>query len=432
LTFKKRGDVSLARERKIESGVCNQKKEVDMKKFVILASVLILTLAFISAVPAADIKVGTLMAQTGPLKEYGPPIKDGAVLAGKQMAAAGFEIEFFHEDSETNPAPATNAANKLVNVNKVVAIVGALSSGVTLAVAESVTLPNNVILISPASTNPLMTVLPADEGKDMLFRTCPSDALQGVVAGKLAASYNKTVSILYVNNAYGQGLAEVFKESFAKYGGKVLAMVPHDEKASESYTAELKKALAGNPDRLLAYSYPDHAKVYLKEAIEFYKFGRFLFADGTKSQDILDALGAKRLEGQKGTAPGTVGGQAFDKFNEYYKAAYGMLPPKPFITNAYDGTAVIGLAAYAAKVKGLPLTAANIRDNMRAVANPPGEVVIPGEFQKAFGLLKAGKAINYEGAAGSVDFDKHGDVVTPIEIWEYRGGKLVTLRTESP
>jgi hypothetical protein len=47
-------------------------------------------------------------------------------------------------------------------------------------------------------------------------------------------------------------------------------------------------------------------------------------------------------------------------------------------------------------------------------------------------LLKAGKAINYEGAAGSVDFDKHGDVVTPIEIWEYRGGKLVTLRTESP
>ena len=109
-----------------------------------------------------------------------------------------------------------------------------------------------------------------------------------------------------------------------------------------------------------------------------------------------------------------------------------MLPPKPFITNAYDGTAIIGLAAYTAKVKGLPLTAANIRDHMRAVANPPGEVVIPGEFAKAFALIKQGKAINYEGAAGSVDFDKHGDVVTPIEIWEYRGGELKTLRTESP
>jgi hypothetical protein len=119
-------------------------------------------------------------------------------------------------------------------------------------------------------------------------------------------------------------------------------------------------------------------------------------------------------------------------FNDYYKAEFGMLPPKPFITNAYDGAAVIGLAAYAAKVKGLPLTAANIRDHLRLVANPPGEVVIPGEFEKAFRLLRDGKQINYEGAAGSVDFDKHGDVVTPIEIWEYRGGKLVTVRTESP
>ncbi len=404
-----------------------------MKKFLILASVLIFSIALVSAAPAADIKVGTLMSHTGPLKEYGPPIKDGAVLAAKQMAAAGFEIQFFHEDSETAPIPATGAAKKLVDVNRVVAIVGALSSGVTLAVAESVTLPNNVILISPASTNPLMTVLPADEGKDFLFRTCPSDALQGVVAGKLAASYNKTVSILYVNNAYGQGLADVFKETFEDvYHGKVLAMVPHDEKASESYTAELKKALAGNPDRLLAYSYPEHAKVYIKEAIEFYKYGKFLFADGTKSEDIVAAIGAKRLEGQKGTAPGTVGGEAFAKFNAYYKAEFGRLPPKPFITNAYDGTAVIGLAAYAAKVKGLPMTAKNIRDNMRFVANPPGEVVIPGEFQKAFALLKQGKQINYEGAAGSVDFDKYGDVVTPIEVWEFRGGELKTVELMEP
>ncbi len=404
-----------------------------MKKIVVLASVLILSIAFISAAPAAEIKVGTLMAQTGPLKEYGPPIKDGAVLAGKQMAAAGFEIEFFHEDSETNPAPATNAAKKLVDVNGVVAIVGALSSGVTLAVAESVTIPNEVILISPASTNPLMTVLPADEGKDWLFRTCPSDALQGVVAAKLAASFNKSVSILYVNNAYGQGLAEVFKENFEdKWGGKVLAMVPHDEKASESYTAELKKALSNNPDRLLAFSYPEHAKVYLKEAIEFYNYARFMFCDGTKSEDIVASVGAQRLEGQKGTAPGTTGGDAFQKFNEYYKAEFGRLPPKPFITNAYDGAAIIGLAAYAAKVKGLPLTSKNIRDHMRFVANPPGEVVIPGEFQKAFDLLKQGKQINYEGAAGSVDFDKHGDVVTPIEIWQYSGGTIKTVETMTP
>jgi ABC-type branched-subunit amino acid transport system substrate-binding protein len=404
-----------------------------MKKLAILTCVLTFSLVFVFGATAAELRMGTLMSLTGPLKEYGPPIQNGATLAVKQMADAGFEIELFHEDSETAPIPATNAAKKLVDVNNVVAIVGALSSGVTLAVAESVTIPNEVILISPASTNPLMTYLPADEGKDFLYRTCPSDSLQGQVLAKLAASYNATLSILYVNNAYGQGLAETVKEVFEnKYRGKVVAMVPHDEKASESYTAELKKALSVNPDRLGAFSYPEHAKVYCKEAIEFFNYRRFLFCDGTKSEDLVGAIGAKVLEGQKGTAPGTPGGASFQKFNAYYEAAYGELPPKPFITNAYDGATVIGLAAYAAKVKGLPLTSKNIRDHMRVVANPPGEVVVAGEFDKAFDLLKQGKAINYEGAAGSVDFDKHGDVVTPIEIWQYKGGEIVSIRTDTP
>lgn len=402
-----------------------------MKKCFILASVFIFCLAFALSAPAGEIKIGTLLSHTGPLKEFGPNLQNGVVLAVKQMKAAGFEIELVHEDSETSAIPATNAAKKMVEVDKVVAIIGALSSGVTVPVAESVTIPAGVIQISPASTSPLITVLPSDQKRDFLFRTCPSDALQSVVAGKLAASYNKTASVLYVNNPYGQGLAEGFKKSFEEMGGKVLAMVPHDEKAAESYNAELKKALAGNPDRLAAFSYPDHAKIYLKESLEFFKFGRFLFCDGTKSQDIAKALGVKAVANQMGTAPGTAGGDPFVIFSADYKAEYGTLPPLPFITNSYDGAAVVGLAAYAAKVKGLPLTAANIRDYLRIVANPPGQVVMPGEFKKAFGLLKEGKPINYEGAAGAVDFDKNGDVVTPIEVWRYnRKGEIVTVRVE--
>ncbi len=401
-----------------------------MKKQLVLASILVFSFAFISGALAADIKVGTLLSITGPLAEYGPPIRNGADLAAKQLTAAGLSIEVVHEDSETAAQPSIAAARKLVDINNVVGIIGALSSGVTVPVAESVTIDAGVILISPASTSPLITVLPSDQGKDYLFRTCPSDALQSVVLGKLAASFNKTVSVLYVNNPYGQGLAEGFKKSFESLGGKVLAMVPHDEKAAESYVAELKIALADNPDRLGAFSYPDHAKIYLKEAIEAFKYRKFLYCDGTKSQEIMDALGSKNVEGGMGTAPGSVGGKPLEVFNAAYNAEYGILPPKPFITNAYDGMAVLGLAAYAAKVKGLALTSANIRDNLRAVANPPGEVIMPGEFKKALDLLKAGKKINYEGAAGSVDFDKNGDVVTPIEIWKYEGGKIVTVRTE--
>ena len=401
-----------------------------MKKILSLTVVFMFALALASGAFAQEVKVGTLLSYTGPLKEFGPNLKNGCELAAKQLKAAGLNIVLIHEDSETSAIPATNAAKKLVEVDRVVAIVGALASGVTVPVAESVTCPSGVVQISPASTSPLITVLPSDKDADVLFRTCPSDALQGVIAGKLAVTFSRTASVLYVNNPYGQGLALQFEKSYEKRRGRVLAMVPHDEKAAESYTAELKRALEGKPDIICAFSYPDHAKVYIKEAIEFFKFKNFLYCDGTKSYDIVKAVGAKNVQGRWGTAPGAAKTDSYVIFNADYRAEYGVLPPLPFITNAYDGTAAIGLAAYAAKAKGLPMTSKNIRDNLRKVANPPGEVIQCGEFKKAFELLDQGKDINYEGAAGSVDFDENGDVVTPIEIWRYLKGDMVTVTVE--
>jgi len=380
---------------------------------------------------AQEVRIGTLLDYTGPLKEFGPNIKNGCELAAKQLKEAGLDVKLFHEDSETSAIPGVNAAKKLVEVNKVLAIIGSLASGVTIPVAESVTIPNGVVQISPASTSPLISVLPADKGKDFLYRTCPSDALQGVIAGKLARDLgHKTASVLYVNNPYGQGLAEQFKKSFEKRGGKVLAMVPHDEKASESYTAELKKAMEKKPSVICAFSYPEHGKVYIKEAIEFFKFKNFLYCDGTKSFDIIKAVGAPHVEGQYGTVAASAKGDAYDIFVGDYTKEFGKLPPLPYITNGYDGIAVIGLAVYACKAKGLPITSKNIRDNLRFVSNPPGEVIKPGEFKKAFELLDQKKDINYEGASGSVDFDANGDVITPIEVWQYKGGDIITVRLE--
>jgi len=132
-----------------------------------------------------------------------------------------------------------------------------------------------------------------------------------------------------------------------------------------------------------------------------------------------------------GTAPGSAGGETYANFSADYKASFGKPPPRPpFIANAYDATAALGLAAYTAKARALPLTSKNIRSQLRRVANPPGVFVGPGEFEKAFDLIRKGKDINYEGASGSVDFDKNGDVVAPIEIWKFSGGKIVTYRVE--
>lgn len=97
----------------------------------------------------------------------------------------------------------------------------------------------------------------------------------------------------------------------------------------------------------------------------------------------------------------------------------------------YDAVAVVGLAIAHAISFGITdrarITGTVLRDRLRLVAGPPGQVVGVGEFRRAFELLKNRQVINYSGAAGEVDFDQNGDVITPVEIWRYTGGTMRTV-----
>ena len=372
----------------------------------------------------AKVKMGALVPLTGALSEFGKAYRNAGDLAEKHLKEAGFPIMLKFGDTETSAIPGVEAARMLVQVERVHILIGAAASGVTLPIAESVTIPSQVPQISNASTSPLLSILPADQGKDFLFRTCPSDTLQGVILGKLAADEGyKKAAVFYINNAYGQGLMERFKEAFEHRGGKVVASVPHDEKPAPTYVAELRRIMKSKPDVMLALGYPGQATVYLKEFFEarYNKSTDLLFCDGTKSVEIPNAIGAEYLAGFLGTTPGSLGGGSSDKFRADYKAEYGEMPAMPFTSNFYDAVIVASLAAAACDAKGRAITPINLRDMLREVANPPGDIVTVGVegIKKALELIKAGKAVNYEGAAGSVDFDKNGDVVTPIEIWKY-------------
>ncbi|MFU8771675.1 MAG: ABC transporter substrate-binding protein, partial [Anaerolineales bacterium] len=196
-----------------------------------------------------------------------------------------------------------------------------------------------------------------------------------------------------------------------------------DESPAPTYVSELRRIMDANPDVVVALGYPGQATVYLKEFFEagYNQTADLLFVDGTKSVEMPAALGAENLAGYFGTAPGTVGGLALEIFERDYEAKYGDLPPLPFMSNFYDAVFVAGLAAAACEAKGEEITPICIRDNLRFVANPPGEEIYPGVdgIKRALELLEDGQDINYEGAAGSVDFDENGDVVTPIEVWRY-------------
>ena len=380
-----------------------------------------------TATAKGPLKLGILFDFTGDLAEFGPNMLNGANLAAADINAAGGvlgqDIQLKQADSQTNPTEAVNAAKQLVESDGVSAVIGSLSSGVTQAVAEAVTVPDKVIQISPASTSPALTAI---QDNDFLFRTTLSDAAQGLILGQLANDLGyKKVATMYVNNPYGQGLSENFAKSFEALGGTVTAQVPHEQEQA-SYLAELQKVAADKPDAMAALSYPQSATVYLKEAIENNLVKTFLFCDGTQSKDIVDAVGAANLEGMEGTVSAAAAIPV--AWQTEFEAKYGALPHLPYIPESYDAVVMVALGAE----KAQSTDPAQIRDAMRTLNDPAGTKVVSGAdgIKQAMDLIHQGKAINYQGASGFAGWDKNGDVPSGfIQIWQYKGGQIVTLKT---
>ena len=342
----------------------------------------------------------------------------------------GASMVIISRDTAVNPVQGVDGAKALVDVENVVAIIGALSSGVTIAVAQSVTVPQETLLISGASTAPSITVL---EDNDFVFRTTPSDASQGVVLARVAQEQGyETAGIMYLNNAYGEGLADQFEKSFTALGGEVTARVPHED-VQPTYVSELDKATEGDPDVLAVLSYTGQASVYVREALEGDYADKFLFADGTKGAEWIEGIDVwDALDGSLGTAQGSEGSPAKDAFENGYTDSYGVPPSHPFMAEHYDATVLVALAAAKA---GSTTDSATIRDSLRFVANAPGEMVGPGrdEIAKALALIADGKDINYNGAGGDIEFDENGDVFGTIEIWQIKDGEISsTGRFELP
>ena len=385
-------------------------------------------LGFTGSALAEGLKIGALMPMTGGLQAYGTTSLNGVKMAVEEVNANGGvnggTMTMAVGDTQTSPQAGVDAAQRLVNVEKVKALVGALSSGVTIPVASTVSSKLGVPQISSASTSPEITGL---KDNDFLFRTVPTDAVQGVALAQVSEEKKlKTVSIVYINNDYGKGLAEAFAMSYKKNGGTVTQSVAYEEKQG-SYRGELRKAAQGNADALLLIGYPEDGIPIVKQALEGGFFRKFVFTDGMKAPEVIKTIGAKYLNGTFATAP-----EATGKANQMFKAAYtkrfGEVPPKPFIDSGYDAAMLIALAAEKAKSDDPKA----IRDALRFVANPPGVQILPGEYAKAKRLLAEGKDIDYVGASGPQNFDKAGDVAGTYAHWEIEGGEIVTKKVFEP
>ncbi|WP_108124692.1 ABC transporter substrate-binding protein [Saccharospirillum mangrovi] len=393
---------------------------------IVVAVVIVLAVVFVQQSRPQEVKIGFLGGFTGPIESLAPPIFSGAELAVAQVNAQGGILDgetLLIPSADTSCADASVAvsgADRLVNTEGVTAIVGALCSGATIAAANQVAVPANVVMISPASTSPALTTL-ADN--DLVYRTPPSDAYQGEVLAQLLISKGiEDAAVTYVNNDYGKGLADAFAAAFEARGGDVTANLAHEDGKAD-YRAEIGSLTGSGSENLVVLAYADGSgQTILRQAYESGAFSTYIGADGMVGDALVAAVGADVLAGMIATRPGTPELPGADLFAAQAEEA-GFDPNAVFAGQAYDAAFMLALA--------IEKNGSNSRDGLSAalrdIASAPGEVILPGEWEKAKRLIAAGTDINYEGATGSHEFDANGDVPGVIVEMTVRGGRFVEV-----
>lgn len=357
------------------------------------------------AAPAAgkvvEIKLGLVAPLSGEVKTFGESTKNGFDMAVEEANKAGkVKITTTGVDDKGDPTEGVNGATKLITQDKVKAIVGSVTSKVTIPVSE-VAQSNKVLMITGTSTNVKVTV-DGGKRKDYIFRACFIDPFQGYVMAKFAQTTlkAKTAAVVYdVGNDYTKGLSEVFKENFEKNGGKVVQFDSYG-KDDVDFSAILTKTASLNPDVLFLPDYYNKVNLLAKQAREKGVKAQLLGGDGWDSPE----LDVKATEGgyfsnhysPEDTRPEV---QAWvKKYQEKYKVV-----PDALATLGYDAT---NLLINAIITSGSDDTA---------------------KIQAAMAATK-----DFKSVSGNVTFDKDGNPIKSAAVIQIKDGKQKFAETVAP
>jgi branched-chain amino acid transport system substrate-binding protein len=370
---------------------------------------------------AGAFRIGTLCPVTGAGSPYGSgmqkAIEIGVAEVNGAGGAGGRKLELFSEDSQTKPDAAVLAAKKLIEVNKVEAILGTWSSGVTLAVMP-LTEAANIIEMNTSGAPAIST----QDTKDLVWRFQATNDRFGQAFAVIAEKRGfKRPATMAFNNASGIGNTEGFRKAWEKKGGKVVASVVY-EPNRPSYRTELQQVLAQKPDVIVTGSYLPDTTIILREWFQTGQPVKWIIPGWAANPDLVKALGNEVTEGIISVdSVSNEGAASYKSLDAAYEKATG----KPLSTNVYaamtyDMVMCIALAMQAA---GAGATVTQINAKIRDVANPEGAKVY--SFAEGKKLLDEKKKINYEGASSRLDFDQYGDVTPDFGVYIIENGKLV-------
>ncbi len=263
---------------------------------IVLVSFMLFGVTTYSAEP---IKIGFNFEMTGPVAGYGQMGWEGAELMKDliPLEVLGRPIQFVLVDNKSDKVETSNATSRLIEKDKVVAIIGPMISGSMLA-AGDICEKKQVPILGPASTNPLTT-----QGKKYVFRACYTDPFQATIGAKYAYEDlgARTAAVLFdISNDYCVALGQYFKESFEKLGGKIVVFTPCNA-GDQDFSAQLTAIKTANPDIIYLPNYYEEVSLILRQARDLGLTQPMLSADGVDVPEIFDIAGPA-IEGLMHTA----------------------------------------------------------------------------------------------------------------------------------
>jgi branched-chain amino acid transport system substrate-binding protein len=247
---------------------------------------------------AGEVRIGLYLPLTGPAAAMGQMVREGVEVARTlKPTVLGQPVRLIFLDTKSDKIDAANAMSRLIEKEKVAAVIGEVISSDTLAgvpIAERARVPN----ISPTATNPLVT-----QGRKFAFRACFVDDLQGRVAARYAFEHLKArraAVLIDQSQDYCVGLANFFLAEFKRLGGEIVA-VTYIQTGDQDFTAQVSSLKGKNPDLLYAPNYYAEDALLAKQARELGLAAPILTGDGAQVPELL-SLGGAAVEGMYFTA----------------------------------------------------------------------------------------------------------------------------------
>lgn len=362
---------------------------------IILLIVAIATYYMCTRKSQEGVKIGVILPLTGDRTSVGKSALNGIMLAINEIndsSAFSNDMQVFVEDSRGVPATAVSCFEKLVSLNQTPAIIGPIGSSEVLSVAPKAE-TKKVVILTPAASSPLIT-----ESGDYIFRDVASDLYEATLMAEVAFDKLslKKVAVIYINNDYGIGVYNKFKEGFLQKGGVIPTSQIFTD-GTTSFRTIIQKVKESNPDAIYIVGYKEIAYC-IKQMKELGVSAQLLTTAIFEDPEIIEIVG-NSAEGiifttffldEDSNEPRT------KRFFHNYETKYGK-KPDGYAATAYDAVYMI---ASAINKKGS--SSAQIKDGLYAISDFPG-------------LL------------GTFSVNKDGDITLPIKLKRMEGGLIINF-----